>query len=41
MREKSLPGSLSCNSDSESHPCELECVSEDIEVPGSEDKQDN
>jgi len=40
MREESLSSNFSGNRDSQSHPCNLEGVSEDIEISGSEDEED-
>lgn len=31
---------LSCNSNPQSHPCDFEGVSQNVEVPGSEDEED-
>jgi len=39
--EQSLSRSLSQNRDKESQICDLECISEDIEVSGCEDEEDN
>ncbi len=41
MREQSHSTGLSQDCNAQSHPCKLESVSEDIEVSGCEDEQDD
>lgn len=39
--QNSLANGLSQNSNTQCHPCQLEGISEDIKVPGSEDEDDD
>ena len=39
LAQDHLSKNLSCDGNAECHPCKLEAISENVEVPGNKDKQ--